>query len=157
MKKRRGRPPVLDAVKRGTILAILTMGSSRRIAAAYVGCNVSTIRNTALRDPVFAEELGRAENQAEIGYLQNIQKAAKKEQYWRAAAWVLERRNPQDYALRGPDTVTIAQLQELLAQVAQTILTPVTDPETRQQILARLDALTVRLSQPSAAKVPDES
>ena len=156
MKKKVGRPPVLDAVKRREIVAILTVGCSRRIAAAYVGCDVTTIRNTALRDPEFAKELGRAENQTEVACLRNIQKAAKKEQYWRAAAWVLERRNPQDYAPRRPEVVTFDQLQVLLSQVAQTILSPITDSEARQQILERLDSLTASLSQPAQPETPDE-
>jgi len=147
MKKKVGRKPVLDAEKKGKILGVLAVGCSRRVAAAYVGCSVPTIRNTALRDPDFAKKLGRAENQAEISYLRQIQKAAEKEQYWRAAAWVLERRNPRDYALRNPDAITPDQLQDFLMQVAQAILGPVTDHKTRQQVMARLDALAASLPQ----------
>ena len=43
--------------------------STRRTAAAYVGCAVSTIQNTADRDAGFAAQLGHAEHQAEISYL----------------------------------------------------------------------------------------
>jgi len=148
MRKKAGRPPVLDTFKKREILAILTVGCSRRIAAAYVGCDVTTIRNTALRDPEFAEKLGRVENQTELGCLRNIQNAAKKEQYWRAAAWILERRNPQDYALRHADAVTPEQLQSLLVAVAQIILGPVADPAARQHVIEQLDTLTTSLSQP---------
>ena len=147
MKKKAGRKPVLDAEKKGKILGVLAVGCSRRVAAAYVGCSVPTIRNTALREPDFARKLGRAENQAEIGYLRQIQKAAEKAQYWRAAAWVLERRNPRDFALRRPDTITLDHLRVILAQVAQAILEPVTDREIRKQIMARLNTLVARLPQ----------
>ena len=66
----------------------------------------NTIQNTADRDPTFAEKLRQADYSTEIGLLKNIRNAAKKEQYWRAAAWVLERRFPERYARRGPDVIT---------------------------------------------------
>ena len=55
---KRGRPPVLDEGKQREIVAILTMGCSRRTAAQYVGCAPNTIQSTAERDPKFAEKLG---------------------------------------------------------------------------------------------------
>ena len=99
---KRGRPPVLDSGKKREILAMLTVGCSRRTAARYVGCAAATIQNTAERDPQFAEQLHHADHLAEIEYLKNIRKAAKKEQGLRAAAWALERLNPEDFALRAP-------------------------------------------------------
>ena len=90
-----GRPPVLDEIKQREILAILSVGCSRRTAAKYVGCAPSTIQNTAERDEKFAEKLDRGENQAVVTHMTNINKAAKKAQYWRAAAWALERLNRQ--------------------------------------------------------------
>ena len=91
-----GRPPVLDHVKKGQILAILSVGCNRRIAARYVGCSPKTIQNTADREPEFAKQLHHADHGAEIEYLKRIRTAAQKEQYWRAAAWALERLNPED-------------------------------------------------------------
>ena len=155
MKKKVGRPPVLDAEKKGQILGLLALGCSHRIAAAYIGCSASTIRNTALRDPEFRRKLGRAENQAEVNYLRQIQKAAEKEQYWRAAAWVLEHRNPKDYALRQHKTINDQQLQMFLTQVAQTILSPIADREIRQKIIARLDALTAKLSRATSTEITE--
>jgi len=137
-----GRPPVLDSGKRREILAILSVGCSRRTAARYVGCSPTTIQNTADRDAAFAEELGRAENRAEIGYLKSIQKAAKKEQYWRAAAWALERRNPEDYGPRHPETVTIEELKQLLTQLTQIIVGEVPVSEFRKQILKHVGRWT---------------
>ena len=48
---------------------------------------------------------------------ENIRDAAKKEQYWRAAAWMLERGYPQRYARRGPDVITVEQIAYLLAHL----------------------------------------
>jgi hypothetical protein len=135
---------VLDEIKKREILAILTVGCSRRTAARYVGCAADTIVNTAQRDPAFAEQLARAEHNAEIGYIKNIQKAAKKEQYWRAAAWALERRNPEDFALRSPEVITVEQI----------IVEEVPVARYRKNILRRLGALKAGLRRSSKRKVP---
>ncbi len=137
---KRGRRPVLDETKREVILGILTVGCSRRTAAKYVGCAVSTIRNTANRDPEFAEKLRRAECQSEIAYLKRIQQAARKEQYWRAAAWSLERKNPAEYARRGPDVITSEQVKEILAEFAQIVVDEIPVSRYRKNILRRFDA-----------------
>jgi len=146
-----GRPPVLDDVKRREILAILAVGCSRRVAAAYVGCSPTTIQNTAGRDPQFAEALRHAEHQAELSYLRAIQKAARKEQYWRAAAWVLERRNPQDFALRSPDALGPEQVKQLMAECTQIVIEEVPVAEYRKRILKRIGQL-LRWALPSQRK-----
>jgi hypothetical protein len=131
----------LDEVKRGEVCAILAVGGSRQLAAQYVGCSATTIRNTALRDASFKEQLEKAESQHEIGYLQNIRAAARKEQYWRAAAWVLERRFPDRYGPRKPGTTSVEQIMQLLGQFAEMIVQEVPTPEAQQRILARLQVL----------------
>ena len=136
-----GRRPVLDAFKRREIVAILSAGLSRRAAAKYVGCATSTIQNTAQRDPVFAEQLSHAESQTELLCLKNIQKAAGKEQYWRAAAWVLERKNPAEFGRRSPNTMTLGQVVELLDEVARILVEEVPGAKQRGAILKRLDAM----------------
>jgi hypothetical protein len=139
---KRGRRPVLDGYKRREILAILAVGCSRTTAAKYVGCAVSTIQNTADRDRDFAEQLRRNEHGSEIGYLENIRRAARNERYWRAAAWALERIDPEQYGRRGPDVITLDQIRRLLAQFAEIIVEEVPVAEYRKNILKRLDALT---------------
>lgn len=136
-----GRRPVLDEVKKKEILAILAQGCSRRRAAQYVGCSPSTIRRTALRDTAFAEAVARAESQSEITCLTNVRKAGKKEQYWRAAAWVLERRYPEEYALRKPGTVTVEQMLDVLKQIADILTDETEDPKVRQRIRRRVNAV----------------
>ncbi len=152
----RGRRPVLDEYKKREILAILWVGCTRRTAARYVGCAVSTIQNTAHRDAEFARDLRQAEYQSEIGYLKNIQQAAKQEQHWRAAAWALERRNPKDYARRGPDVITVDQIKQLLAQLAEIVVQEVPVPRYRKSILRRLDVLTAGLQRSVEDEVADD-
>jgi hypothetical protein len=143
----KGRPPVLNEIKKSEILAILSVGCSRRVAAAYVGCARRTIHNTATRDKDFAGKLRRADHHAEINCLRNIQQAAKKEQYWRAAAWVLEHRNPTDFGPRHPGAVTADQIALVLSDLADTIVSEVPVAEQRERILERIASLTKNIKQ----------
>jgi hypothetical protein len=136
---RRGRT-ALDEEKRGQVLAILSVGCSQNMAAQYVGCASSTIQRTAERDPKFAKKLREAKGNAELGLVKVIRNAAKKEQYWRAAAWALERGFPEKYARRGPDVITIEQIGLLLAKFSAIIIEEV--PERyRTGILKKMDAV----------------
>jgi len=137
-----GRPPVLDEIKQREILAILSVGCSRRTAAKYVGCAPSTIQNTAERDEKFAEKLDRGENQAVVTHMTNINKAAKKAQYWRAAAWALERLNPEEYASKHPDAITVEQISRLMAFLSQVLMEEVPVDAYRKNIMKRLGDLT---------------
>jgi len=131
----------LDEFRKREILAILSVGCSRRTAARYVGCSPSTIRRTAERDPAFAEALHKAESKAQILFMQNIAAAARKEQYWRAAAWALERLNPEDYAARSPHAVTLEQIRTLVSEFARIIVEEVPIAAHRKKILRRLERL----------------
>ncbi len=140
-----GRKPVLDEVKRAEILAILSVGCSRPVAAKYVGCVAATIQNTADRDPEFAEQLRHKEYGLEVGYLENIRSAARDGRYWRAAAWALERLNPQRYGQRQPDAITVDQIRELLTQFADIIVEEVPVAAYRKNVLKRLQAVSKQL------------
>lgn len=135
-----GRPDVLDAEKRRTILALLSNGSSRRTAARFVGCAHSTIRRTALRDPEFAAQLARAESSLEVEALRCLRRAAQQERYWRAAAWLLERTNPDEFARREPKTYTADQMCESHEILANCLGREVPD-EARKEMVRRLDLL----------------
>jgi len=144
-----GRKTILDIDKRREILAILAVGCSRRTAARYVNCAVSTIQNTADRDPDFAAAVARAEKQCEIMLLHRVQKAAKQDQYWRAAAWLLERMNPEDFAPRGPDTLTGAQIAQILARLGTILVENIPLPQIRKQLIRKVNGLAISLALPS--------
>jgi hypothetical protein len=143
-----GRRPVLDQYKKREIVVIISMGHSRRTAARYVGCAPSTITNTAERDVAFAKSLRQADLKSEIDNMKNIQEAAKKAQYWRAAAWILERRNPEDFGPKNPNALTIDDMRLLLAEFVQIIMEEITVAKYRKRLLKRLDVLTARFQQP---------
>jgi hypothetical protein len=142
----RGRPYVLDDAKKGAIVALLTVGCSQRVIARYVGCARETIRQTTARDEKFAAKVRDARCNAEVGLLRYIRNAAKKEQYWRAAAWMLERGYPDRYARRGPEVITIDQIAALLAHFCQIIVDEVPVAKYRQNILRRLNDLGKKLT-----------
>ncbi len=155
MAKRR-RAPVLDEFKRREILAILTVGGSRRTAARYVGCAPATIRRTAEKDAEFAEQLCRAENTAEIGYLKNIQKAAAKEQYWRAAAWALERRHPEEYGPRRPNLVSVQEIKEFVSRIVDLVVAAVPVDQFRKNVIREVRRLATELDPSPPEKAPND-
>lgn len=138
---RPGRKPILTEALKRDIIAILAVGCSRRAAAAYVGCTTRTIRNTALRDPQFARQLRSAEGRQELTYLKQIHEAAKKPQYWRAAAWFLEHRLPDLYAQRKPDSVSKRQTVELLMKFAEILTEEIPVARYRKGVLRRIEQM----------------
>src|SRR6516225_3919571 len=113
-----GRKPdpreVLDVKKRTKICGLLSLGYSRNMAAEYVGCDPSTISRTAKRDEAFRSQLADAESETSIDALRLIRHTGSQERYWRAAAWVLERRHPDEYGRRAPNTFTGEQVMRIL-------------------------------------------
>ena len=142
--------------KRGHILAILSVGCSQSTAAHYVGCAVSTIQRTADRDPEFAQALCQAKCNAELGLVKNIRNAAKKEQYWRAAAWALERGFPEKYAPRSPHVITAEQLAQIMGQLAERIVQHVPNAEYRKNIVKDIESLARSLGQTIKEEVAEE-
>lgn len=137
--------PVLTEEKRNAIVAILSVGCPRYVAARYVGCSPATIARTAARDPQFAARLRQAQASVELAFLRRIGKAADKEQYWRAAAWALERMFPQRYARRDPrDTFDARQVQaalEVLAELLCEFLPPASRRELHRRLARAVDQL----------------
>ena len=149
------RKSMLDEGKRREVIAIISVGCTRYAAARYIGCRPWDIAREIGRNKDFALQVARAEEAAEVFYLQQIKAAAKKEQYWRAAAWVLERRNPNRYAARGAQTITFEQIAKWITQIAEIIGGEINDPEVRANILKRLRTLTIALFDGEKSKEPE--
>jgi len=149
---------LLDQHKRQVVLALVANGSSRRVAARYLGCAPSTITRTAARDPVFAAELARAEQVAELKLLRLVQSAAKFPRYWRAAAWLLERKNPEDFAARPPRLITDEQVAEITAQIIDALYEDLPEENYRRAIERLTAALEeIRsLREPIMVELPEE-
>ena len=86
------RSPLTEDVRR-VIIALLSNGSSRRMAARYVGVHPASLSRLMACELQFCEEVLR-ERDVEIEALRQIREAGKDPRYWRAGAWLLERRSP---------------------------------------------------------------
>jgi hypothetical protein len=148
---------MLDHDKRQKIIALLSNGSSRRMAAKYVRCSPSTIARTAAADPVFADQLAAAESSAEIDAIRAIRAAYRKDRYWRAAAWLLERKNPEDFARRSPTIFTAEEVCQVISIIVE-ILNQDIPEENCQKALHKLEELieSQRYRQTNPT-LPDES
>jgi hypothetical protein len=134
---KRGRPAVLDDIKKSEVLAILSTGCNRWTAAKYVNCSPKTIYNAAQRDPRFAKELARLERQSEIVHLGNLNVIAKKPAYWRASAWMLERLFPDRFG-RQPEDLTPGQSIEPIMAALKNGMQKSLASEPRKSAAARL-------------------
>ena len=131
-----GRPRALDEIKRREVCALISAGCGIERAAQYVGCNPSTIRREALRNEEFYDSLRRSELASELEPLRLLHNKAKT--HWRAAAWLLERFNPERFTKRNPDTVTRDQFYEVLEKFVDAVSENIPNPKLRKRIILRL-------------------
>lgn len=146
-------PQTLNAARRAKLISFISHGLSRRVAARVVGCSPAAITRAAARDPDFAAELARAEHYLEIEALKRLRDAAMKEQYWRAAAWLLERKNPDDFARRPNQTYTSEQVVQLFNRVTL-ILSQEVPEENCRRAIQKLQHILLELD--STAPPPDQ-
>ena len=128
----------LTPQERDEFLTLLSAGYSPTTAAQYIRRAAKTLQREIQSDSEFAEQVAKAREGSEIFYLSCIRRAAMKEQYWRAAAWVLERRLPNRYGCKKPETLTAEKVQQFLEKCIQIITEELTDDEMRSRILNRL-------------------
>lgn len=136
---RRGRPPMLTDVKKAEVLALLASGCPRLTAANYVGCDLKTIYNSALRDPEFAEQLHKQEAHPEVFHLMNIKNAGRDPRFWRASAWYLERRCTDNYAPRDPDLMTHDEMERFAIRFSEILVEEVPVARYRKAVIARVN------------------
>jgi hypothetical protein len=133
---KRGRPRVLDDVKRREICALVAGGCSLHEAARYIGCGINTIRRELERNAQFKGGLRRSQMYAQLSPLRAMQQAVGK--HWRAAAWMLERAYPERFARRDPATLNARQARRLLNEVIDIVRREIRDPYTQAQLVKRL-------------------
>jgi hypothetical protein len=123
-----------DERTRQTVIAMLSLGMTRRDAAHCVGCNVATLYNEAARDRSFRNALTAAESGFEIRHRNRIDEASKSPANWRASAWAIVQKQ-KSLAAR---TVTREQIDQILAAFAGILASEVPDKRTRQRLLDKL-------------------
>jgi hypothetical protein len=133
-----GRPRSLDEIKRREICALVSAGCDIRRAARYVRCAASTIHREAQRDPEFLEQLRRAEMAAQLHPLHTMQQAVAT--HWRAAAWFLERTDPERFSRRDPRNFGQKQFRALTGELVDVIYSEIVDPLVSERIVKRIKA-----------------
>jgi len=133
-----GRPRALDETKRREICALVSAGSGIERAAKYVGCNPSTIRREALRNADFHDQLRQAELAAELEPLRLLRKKANT--HWRAAAWLLERFNPQRFSKQDVQRLSKDQVMELLEHFLDLVVDEIPDEQLQARVYHRIGA-----------------
>ena len=128
----------LTPKQQSEVLAILSVGCTRAAAARCIRCTPYILRQTMSDRPQFAEQVAKAEEGIEVFCLSHLRKAAQKEQYWRAAAWILERRLPDRYGVKKAKTLTAEHVQKFMATCMQIIAEELPDKECREKIINRL-------------------
>ena len=145
-----GRPETLDEFKIGRIVGLISVGASRRAAARSVGCHVSTISRRIARDPNFARRMMDAETLCQTRPMQAMHLALEKN--WRAAAWLLERLQPEQFAKRAPKTYTLVQVREVVDRILEEVLPRVADEAAHDEIRQTADRYVEEIEQPKQAK-----
>jgi hypothetical protein len=139
---RTGRPRVLDDAKRRDVCALVGAGCGLDAAARYVGCSVSTLRREALRNEEFRRQLRGAEVQIQLSPLNALRQAAGT--HWRAAAWLLERLQPERFGARRSSTCSPKDLLEVVDAVLESAVEEIANPDERDRVCRRLEAAAYR-------------
>jgi hypothetical protein len=79
------------------ICTLLQAGNTKKVAAEAAGIAESTFYDWMQTTPAFAAAVEKAEAEAEATLVTRVAKAASNS--WRAAAWLLERRNPDEWGI----------------------------------------------------------
>jgi hypothetical protein len=104
------RPTKRTPDRVAAILQTLHAGHTRKVATAAGGICEETFRRWVAADPQLQQQVVQAEAGAEHSLVECIKRAGEVD--WRAAAWLLERRNPAAWSIR--------YQQELLIRTAST-------------------------------------
>jgi hypothetical protein len=113
------RPRKLCEIKQRDLCALISSGCTLPVAARHVGCSVFTIRREARRNPRFQERLRLSQLTTELTPVTTLRRAASTA--WRAAAWLLQRTQPQNYARRSADAFGHHDLAELIERICDCI------------------------------------
>ncbi len=134
----RGRPRALDDAKRREICALVSAGAGIKTAARYAGCSRSTVYKEASENEEFRERLERAKSTACLTPLQALRQAYQED--WRAAAWMLERTDPNRFGRSYRRAVGRRELHALTRDLIAIVRDEVDHPVHRERAIARMRA-----------------
>jgi hypothetical protein len=137
---RPGRPCKLaDPQRRETLLKALEAGNTRKAACAYAGLSEDAFARYCASNPDFTDDVGEAEAKAVIRHVGLILQAANKD--WRAAAWWLERKFPDEWGRKNRTILTGADRGPIAVQEVHFDLSKLTDHEyqTLKELYAKIE------------------
>lgn len=138
-----GRPRVLTDAKCREVCTLVAAGCGVDGAARHIGCIPKTIRREANRNPKFGTALRQAIKTAELNPLNAVQAAASR--HWRAAAWLLERTNPKQFARQNPEAIPIENFQAFVDELGSEIVGCVQSRHEYLQLLGKLRRLAEKV------------
>ncbi len=133
-----GRPRALNETKRREVCALVSAGAGIRRAAQYVGCSHSTICREAKRDHAFREQLRRAKATTQLAPLQAMRQAVQTN--WRAAAWMLERSDPDQFGRKYRNALGAKELHALARDLMAIFDQEIENPLQRERVVERVQA-----------------
>jgi len=127
-----GRPRVLDDGRQREVCALVSAGCSLQAAADYVHCAPDTIRREIERDAAFGVRFREARLAAQLSPLRIMRKAAAN--HWRAAAWMLERTDPDQFARRPSPAFRPKQARALMRDVLAILNAEIDNPQVAVRV-----------------------
>jgi hypothetical protein len=115
-----GRPREFTPDMQVELLNLVAQGASIEQAAHIVGISHRTVQREAKADDGFQLELERALGAAPVDPEQLMQQAART--HWRAAAWMLERAQPERYGKRPPRSCSPEKLRDIVNHIIERAL-----------------------------------
>jgi len=107
-----GRPREFTRPKRSQLIRHIGQGASLAQAAKIVGVSLRTVQREAKTDDEFHHDLALAQDDAPVDPERQLNRAARA--HWRAAAWMLERSNPDRYGKRPAKSCSPDKLRDMI-------------------------------------------
>ena len=109
----------LDQSDLHLLCTLVSRGCTVQEAARWVGCKLAEIRHQRDTNDAFRRQLAQAKMKAKLAPLRAMQRAMKKD--WRAAAWFLERTQPEKFARRNHRAFTQKQVNALIKDITSIV------------------------------------
>lgn len=132
------RPKFLNPERCRDLLAYVSAGLRLEHAARYVGCSVRTVRREADANDQFRRDLAAAELSVRSDPEKLMGRAAGS--HWRAAAWMLERREPHRFGRRRADSCGPRELEEICTTIMEVALAAASDDRARRELYLKMVA-----------------
>jgi hypothetical protein len=130
-----GRPREFKFKMREELVNYVACGESVEKAAKIVGVSLRTVQREAKNNEHFHHDLELAKQSAPSDLKHQMQEAART--HWRAAAWLLERQDPEQYGKRPANSCSPAMLRDACDFLIEKAL-EATPPELHEAVYRRM-------------------